>query len=297
VDSSSAITAIRRASSRVSSLAAERCPSSHSYLLRSRRTIELRSYIKPELGELQVGLARFVHVRVARPFETFIRHDTVLRSRLHGNAHPPPHGDLLPIVAPSANVLAVGLPIRARKEAPTPSPRGLAARLLPRRAAPFAFCFQRAIGLALQLPDKGKQLRRQLLCCLVEISKFSPEPSFGEPPRNRLIACAILRHRHPRLVFPSVRSLSRIVYARGPIRVASRFVCPVAYQPLSRVALNKLRQLGDIRRNPPRLIAREQISPSPHFFGFSFADNNTATPCCHGSVLYSGFYFSRNIVL
>jgi hypothetical protein len=63
-------TGIRRASSLVSNLAAERCPSSHSYLLRSRRTIELRSYIKPELGKLQVGLARFVHVRVARPFET-----------------------------------------------------------------------------------------------------------------------------------------------------------------------------------------------------------------------------------
>jgi hypothetical protein len=29
----------------------------------------------------------------------------------------------------------------------------------------------------------------------------------------------------------------------------------------------KLRQLGDIRRNPPHLIEREQISPSPHFFG------------------------------
>jgi hypothetical protein len=92
-------TAIRRASSLVSNLAAERCPGSHSYLLRSRRTIELRSYIKPELGELQVGLARFVHVRVARPFETFVCHDTVLRSRLHGNAQPTPHGDLLPIVA------------------------------------------------------------------------------------------------------------------------------------------------------------------------------------------------------
>ncbi len=58
--------AIRRASSLVSSLAAERRPGSHSYS-RSRRTIELGSYIKPELGELQIGLARFVHVRVARP--------------------------------------------------------------------------------------------------------------------------------------------------------------------------------------------------------------------------------------
>jgi hypothetical protein len=28
-----------------------------------------------------------------------------------------------------------------------------------------------------------------------------------------------------------------------------------------------------------------------HFFGFSFADNNTATSCCHGSVLYSGPIF------
>jgi hypothetical protein len=81
-------TAILRASSRVSNLAAECRPSSH-YLLRFRRTIELRSYIKPELGELQVGLARFVHVRVARPFETFVCHDTVLRSRLHENAPTP----------------------------------------------------------------------------------------------------------------------------------------------------------------------------------------------------------------
>lgn len=77
---------------------------------------ELRSYVKPELGELQIGLARFVHVRVARPFETFVRHDTVLRSR---------------------------------------------------------------------------------------------ELSFGEPPRSRLIACAILEHRHPRLVF----SLGQILIA------------------------------------------------------------------------------------
>jgi hypothetical protein len=26
-------------------------------------------------------------------------------------------------------------------------------------------------------------------------------------------------------------------------------------------------------------------------FGFSFVDNNTATSCCHGSVLYSGSIF------
>jgi hypothetical protein len=53
----------------------------------------------------------------------------------------------------------------------------------------------------------------------------------------------------------------------------------------------QVRQFSYIRRNPPRHVAREQISPSPHFFGFSFADNNTATSCCHGSVLYSGFIF------
>ncbi len=108
-------------------------------------------------------------------------------------------------------------------------------------------------------------MRRQVFYCLVEISKFPPEPSFGEPPRNRLIACAILRHRHPRLVFPLAKSLSRIVYARGPIGVASRFVCPVAYQPLSRAALNKLRQLGDVRCYPPRLVAREQLGCYVHF--------------------------------
>jgi hypothetical protein len=38
---------------------------------------------------------------------------------------------------------------------------------------------------------------------LVEVSKFSPELSCGEPPRNRLVACAILGHCHPpRLLFP-----------------------------------------------------------------------------------------------
>jgi hypothetical protein len=56
-------------------------------------------------------------------------------------------------------------------------------------------------------------------------------------------------------------------------------------------ALRKLRQLRDIGGDPSRLIAREQILPSPHFFGFSFVDNNTATSCCHGSVLYSGSIF------
>jgi hypothetical protein len=142
-------TAIRRASSLVSNLAAERCPGSHSYLLRSRRTIELRSYIKPELGELQVGLARFVHVRVARPFETLsamTRYSVAVFMETRSR----PHTVICsPLSRPSANVLAVGLAIRARKQAPTPSHRGLAARLLPRRAAPFAFCFQRAIGLAI----------------------------------------------------------------------------------------------------------------------------------------------------
>jgi hypothetical protein len=38
-----------------------------------------------------------------------------------------------------------------------------------------------------------------------------------------------------------------------------------------------------IRRASPRLVARH--------FGFSFVDNNTATSCCHGSVLYSGSIF------
>ncbi len=63
-------------------LAAEGRFDSHSF----RIGIELRSYIKPELGELQVGLAHFVHVRVARPFETLFGHDTVVRSRFHGIA-------------------------------------------------------------------------------------------------------------------------------------------------------------------------------------------------------------------
>ena len=60
-----------------------RRPGSH---IPPRRTIELGSYIKPELGELQVGLAHFANARVARPFETFFGHNTVLRSRFHGNA-------------------------------------------------------------------------------------------------------------------------------------------------------------------------------------------------------------------
>jgi hypothetical protein len=47
--------------------------------------------------------------------------------------------------------------------------------------------------------------------------------------------------------------------------VASRFVCPVAYQPLSRAALNKLRQLGDVRCYPPRLVAREQLGCNVRF--------------------------------
>jgi hypothetical protein len=89
---------------------------------------------------------------------------------------------------------------------------------VPRQAAPFACCFQRAVGLVLYFPDKGKQLRRQLFGALVEISKFSPEPPFGEPPRNRLIASAILRHSHPpRSLFPSAKSLSRIVSSFHPL--------------------------------------------------------------------------------
>jgi hypothetical protein len=143
-------TAIRRASSLVSNLAAERCPGSHSYLLRSRRTIELRSYIKPELGELQVGLARFVRVRVARKILKHLSAMTRYSVAVFMETRSRPHTVICsPLSRPSANVLAVGLAIRARKQAPTPSHRGLAARLLPRRAAPFAFCFQRAIGLAI----------------------------------------------------------------------------------------------------------------------------------------------------
>jgi hypothetical protein len=88
--------------------------------------------------------------------------------------------------------------------------------LVPRQAAPFACCFQRAVGLVLYFPDKGKQLRRQLFGALVEISKFSPEPPFGEPPRNRLIASAILGHRHPpRPLFPSAKSFRELCTRKG----------------------------------------------------------------------------------
>jgi hypothetical protein len=48
-------------------------------------------------------------------------------------------------------------------------------------------------------------------------------------------------------------------------------------------AEQQLRQLRNIHRDPPRPIARH--------LGFSFVDNNTATSCCHGSVLHSGSIF------
>jgi hypothetical protein len=82
-------TAILRASSLLSNLAADRRPRSH---FPARPTIEFRSYIKPELGELQVHLAQFVHIGVARPFETFFGHDAVLRSRFHRIAPIPIRG-------------------------------------------------------------------------------------------------------------------------------------------------------------------------------------------------------------
>ncbi len=63
--------AIRR--TLLNNLAAESRFGSHPF----RMGIELRSNIKPELGELQVGLAHFVHVRVAGPSERLFGHGTV----------------------------------------------------------------------------------------------------------------------------------------------------------------------------------------------------------------------------
>jgi hypothetical protein len=61
-------------------------------------------------------------------------------------------------------------------------------------------------------------LRWQLFYRLVEVSKFSPEPSFGKPPRNRLVACAILGHRHPPLLYSPLKSLSGIGAREGQLR-------------------------------------------------------------------------------
>src|ERR1700687_3583598 len=60
-------------------------------------------------------------------------------------------------------------------------------------------------------------------------------------------------------------------------------ICCVQRALISPWRLQQVGQLGVIRRDPPRLVARH--------FGFSFVDNNTATSCCHGSVLYSGSIF------
>jgi hypothetical protein len=51
--------------------------------------IEPRSCVKPELSELKVKLARFIRVRVARPFAALFSHEPVLRSRFQGAAPSP----------------------------------------------------------------------------------------------------------------------------------------------------------------------------------------------------------------
>jgi hypothetical protein len=63
--------------------------------------------------------------------------------------------------------------------------------------------------------------------------------------------------------------------------VASRFVCPVAYQPLSRAALNKLRQLGDVRCYPPRLVAREQLGCNVRFVPITDMANERSSALFH----------------
>jgi hypothetical protein len=43
-----------------------------------------------------------------------------------------------------------------------------------------------------------------------------PEPSFGEPPCNRLVACAILGHRHPpRLFIPRSNPYRELCARKG----------------------------------------------------------------------------------
>jgi hypothetical protein len=46
--------------------------------------------------------------------------------------------------------------------------------------------------------------------------------------------------------------------------------------------------VGDLRS--ARLVL-SRVNKLRRHFGFSFVDNNTATSCCHGSVLYSGSIF------
>ena len=62
-------------------------------LLRSRlaggQPTNPRSGIEPNARELQIRLAHFGRVRLARPFDALFGHGAVMRGRFHGNAPNP----------------------------------------------------------------------------------------------------------------------------------------------------------------------------------------------------------------
>lgn len=114
--------------------------------------IELRSHLKPELSELQIGLAQFYRVRLACRVETLFSHSTVLGRRFRRNAPATTWGfannrahsgdqfrKLVPMLTGRAllgNTLASPGHSNTRKndkkkrKAPTPLHRGLVAHLL-----------------------------------------------------------------------------------------------------------------------------------------------------------------------
>jgi hypothetical protein len=51
--------------------------------------VEFRRSIEPDLHQLQVGCANFIRLRLARPFETFVGHRTILGGRFHVTASTP----------------------------------------------------------------------------------------------------------------------------------------------------------------------------------------------------------------
>jgi len=51
--------------------------------LASGQPIEPRGGIKPNSRKLQIGLAHFGRIRLARPFDTFVGHGAVMRGRFH----------------------------------------------------------------------------------------------------------------------------------------------------------------------------------------------------------------------